>query len=323
MSAVTRNRSATMDPALAGLMAQVEYAVDKQSAGTLSRRSFLKLAGVLGGGLTLAIGLGPGVFAFEDKPALFGLTAFVRISPEGAIYIYAVNPEIGQGVKTALPMIIAEELDAAWGDVIVEQSPIDPVYGPQFAGGSMSIPLAWDPLRQAGATARAMLVAAAAEQWGIGAAELRTEDSKVFHPDGRSLGYGQLTEAASGMAVPADVKLKERSAYRLLGQRVPGVDNAALVTGKPLFGSDLRLPGMLYATYVRCPQVGGTVKSANLEEVKQQPGVRDAFALEPKGTYNDLVGGVAIVGDSTWSVFEARKKLRVEWDTSNATTMSW
>ena len=312
-----------VDPALAELHAQAEAAFADLPPALLSRRRFLKVAAAAGGGLTLAVCLGPGAFAQETPSGKPALNAFVRIAPDGAIYIYAVNPEIGQGVKTALPMVVAEELDANWDDVVVEQAPIDPVYGRQFAGGSLSVPMTWDPLRQAGAAARAMLVAAAAQRWASDPADLRTENGKVLHKDGRSLGYGELTEAAALLPVPDGIKLKERSEYRLLGRRVTGVDNEALVTGKPLFGSDVRLPGMRYATYVRCPQAGGVARGANLEEIKQLPGVAGAFILEAKGGHNDLVAGVAIVGDSTWAVFQARKQLKVDWDTSNASVMSW
>jgi len=323
MTALSHNRFEAVDPVLAELYALAEAAFEESASGGVSRRSFLKLAGAVGAGLTLAVGLGPRAFAQSGMSGLTGLNAFVRIAPSGKIYIFAVNPEIGQGVKTALPMVVAEELDASWDDVVIEQSPIDPVYGRQFAGGSLSVPMTWDPLREAGAAARAMLVTAAAQRWGVSADGLRTENSTVFSTDGRNLSYGELTEAASALPVPSDVRLKDRSEYRLLGKRIPGVDNEALVTGKPLFGSDVQLPGMRYATYVRCPQLGGIAKSANLETIRQQAGITDAFILEAKGSHNDLLSGVAIVGDSTWSVFQARRQLEVDWDTSNASTMSW
>jgi len=316
-------RSETIDPVLADLLAQAENAFAATGPRLLNRRGFLKLAGAAGAGLAFAVTVAPPAFARKDAPQLPSLNAFVRIAPGGAITIYAINPEIGQGVKTALPMVIAEELDADWNDVIVEQAPIDPVYGRQFAGGSLSVPLTWGPLRHAGATARAMLVAAAAQHWGVEPGELRTRDSKVFDAAGRSLGYGELTEAAARLPVPSKVELKERSEYRLLGKRIPGVDNQALVTGKPLFGSDVSLPGMRYATYVRCPQLGGTARHANLDKILRQPGITDAFILGARGSHNDLLPGVAIVGDSTWTVFQARKHLEVDWDTSNASTMSW
>lgn len=323
MSAVsTEYTSGHVEPMLAELFSETQVAVASLPETTLSRRSFLKLSGVAGSGLTLAVSLSPKGFA-QDVDGLLNLNAFVRVSPQGSVYIYAVNPEIGQGVKTALPMVIAEELDVAWEDVVVEQAPIDPVYGAQFAGGSRSIPSTWDPLRQAGAAARAMLVAAAAQQWGVSAATLRTESSRVYTAAGASLGYGELASVAATLDVPDDVRLKDRSEYRLLGQRIPGVDNLDLVTGKPLFGIDQQLPGMLYASYVRCPQFGGVPRSANLDAIKQMHGIRDAFILEARGNHTQLTPGVAIVGESTWSVIRARRELEVDWGTSAASGLSW
>ena len=291
----------------------------------VSRRSFLKIAGVAGGGLAIGFTLVPKGLA-QESAGLVELNAYVRISPEGKIYIYNKNPEVGQGIKTALPMIIAEELDAAWPDVVVEQSPIDGrLYGAQFAGGSLSIPMNWDAMRQAGATARAMLVAAAAEQWGVDAADLRTADSRVIKPSGESLSYGELANAAAKMSVPdvKSLKLKERNEYKLLGKRVTGVDNHKLVTGQPLFGIDQRHPNMSYAVYEKCPAVGGKVKNANLDEIKTLKGVKDAFVLEGTGLPTEVMPGVAIIADSTWSAFQAKKRLKVEWDLSEASTDSW
>ncbi|GAB1261395.1 xanthine dehydrogenase family protein molybdopterin-binding subunit [Aurantivibrio plasticivorans] len=312
------------DPILAELFQQTESALAKLPAASLGRRSFLKLMGVAGGGLTLAVGIAPQLAEAQDREGdLPTLTAFVRIAPSGEIYIYAVNPEIGQGVKTSLPMIIAEELDASWDNVIVEQSAIDSRYGRQFAGGSLSIPMNWMALRQAGAAARAMLVAAAAKQLNVDAASLTTDNGAVIAPDGQRLSYGSLAEAAAKLDVPKRVPMKDRSDFKLLGKRITGVDNEAIVTGKPLFGIDTRLPGMLYASFARCPQFGGVAKSANLEDIKKMSGIKDAFILGAKGTHTDLPSGVAIVGNSTWSVFQARKQLKVEWDTSKASTLSW
>lgn len=318
----TEYTSGHVEPILADFFAETQAAVAALSPAVLSRRSFLKLTGIVGGGLTLAVSLSPKGFA-QNSDGLLNLNAFVRVSPEGNVFIYAVNPEIGQGVKTALPMVIAEELDAAWEDVVVEQAPIDPVFGGQFAGGSRSVPSTWGPLRQAGATAKALLVAAAAQRWNVSVASLRTENSRVYSANGQSLSYGELASAAAALDVPENVTLKDRSEYRLLGQRIPGVDNRDLVTGKPLFGIDQQLPGMLYASYVRCPQFGGVPRSANLDAIKALPGVRDAFILEAKGNHAQLTPGVAIVGESTWSVIKARRELNVDWDTSGASTLSW
>ncbi len=324
MSTQTQYTSGLIDPMLAELFAETETMVSRMPSSSLSRRSFLKLTGVAGGGLALAISFSPQGFAQSGtNGGLAQLNAFVRVSPDGKIYIYAVNPEIGQGVKTALPMVIAEELDARWDDVVVEQAPIDRVYGSQSAGGSRSVPSTWDPLRQAGAAARALLVAAAAQRWNVSPASLRTENSAVINANGESLSYGELAAAAANMELPTEIRLKDRSEYRLLGQRITGVDNLDLVTGKPLFGIDQQLPGMLYASYVRSPQFGGVARSANLEAIRQMPGIRDAFILEARGNATQLRSGVAIVGESTWSVIRARRELRVEWDSSSASTLSW
>lgn len=294
----------------------------EQSVLSVSRRSFLKMASVAGAGLTLAFTVPASLASDED---LVSFNAYVRISPDGKIYIYAPNPEIGQGVKTSLPMIVAEELDVAWEDVIVEQSPISPAYGRQFAGGSTAIPMNWDRLRQTGASARAMLVQAAADRWGVSADSLRTEAGKVLKGNGDALTYAELSNEAAKVKIPdaGSLKLKERSEYKILGQRITGVDNEALVTGQPLFGIDTQLPGMVYATYTKCPAFGAKARSANLDEIKALPGVKDAFILEGNGNQTELAPGVAITGDSTWAVMQAAKKLKVDWDMSTASTDSW
>lgn len=292
----------------------------------VGRREFMQLTGLVGGGLMLSFAL-PAVAT--GRGGSQGATAlapngFLRID-EGGILIYAKNPEIGQGVKTSMPMIVAEELDAAWEDVAVEQAPIDAaVYGPQFAGGSMSIPMNWDRLRHAGATARAMLLGAAAARLGVSPADLRTQDSHVIHSGGK-LAYTELAAEAAAMPVPEaeSLALKKRGEYRLLGRRITGVDNDALVRGEPLFGIDKTLPGMKYATYQKCDAIGGKVKSANLEAIKAMPGVHDAFVLEGNANAMELAPGVAIVADSTWAAIRAKRALEVEWDEAEAATDSW
>ena len=297
------------------------------SAGALridkiDRRQFLKLTGLVGGGLMLSFTL-PRASA-SGRP--LQPNGYVRIDETG-ILLYAKNPEVGQGVKTSLPMIVAEELDVAWDDVRVEQSPIDQAtYGPQFAGGSLSIPMNWESHRRAGATARAMLVGAAAARWDVPAEELTTADSHVIHDaSGRKLAYTALAAEAAEMPVPdpASLKLKPRKAFRLLGSRITGVDNEALVRGEPLFGIDQSLPGIKYATYEKCPAIGGKAKSANLDAIKAMPGVVDAFVLEGNGNAMELAPGVAIVADSTWAAIRAKRALEVEWDESAAGKDSW
>jgi isoquinoline 1-oxidoreductase beta subunit len=295
---------------------------------TFDRRALLKLGGA---GLALAFCIGGASrveAAINDpKAKTFAPNAFLRISPDGTILIYAKNPEVGQGVKTSLPMIVAEELDAAWSDVVVEQSAINSkLYGRQAAGGSTSIPVNWEPLRRAGAAARAMLVSAAAKQWGVPESECVASDSAVTHaPTSRRQTYGQLATVASTLPVPdpASMKLKPREQFKLLGTRVGGVDNPGVVSGAPLFGIDQVIPGMGYAVYEKCPATGGKVVSANLETIRALPGVKDAFVLEGNGVVQDLMPGVAIVADSTWAAFRAKQALQVVWDESKASKDSW
>ncbi|MES1168274.1 MAG: molybdopterin cofactor-binding domain-containing protein, partial [Oleiharenicola lentus] len=225
--------------------------------------------------------------------------------------------ETGQGVKTSLPMIVAEELDADFSTIVVEQAGLRGDVGAQFAGGSRSTPDNYMRLRQAGATARAMLVEAAAQTWKVPAAELTTEKGKVIHaPTGRSLTYGQLATKAATLPIPDEktVRLKKEGEFRVMGSRVGGVDNPAIVTGQRLFGIDQKFPGMVYAAYQKCPVYGGKVTSANTERIKKLPGVLDCFVLEGTDNVNGLNPGVAIIGTSTWATFSAKKQLQVEWD---------
>lgn len=293
----------------------------------LSRRKFLSLAGILGGGLALGFGLSSTRVAANvtDNSAEQVINAYVQIRPDGKIVILAPNPEIGQGVKTSMPMIVAEELDAAWEDVQVIQSPFNEnVYGRQFAGGSWSIPQNWDKLRQAGATAKAMLVAAAAAAWNVPASEIQTDRTRLIHnASGRSAGYGEFADAAARLTPPATAPVKSVSEFKLLGQRITGVDNLQIVTGQPLFGIDQNQPGMLYASYVKAPATGGRVHHANLDHIKTLKGVKDAFVLEGNGATDELMPGIAIVADSTWAVLKARRALEVEWDNGDAATDSW
>ncbi|MCL2873197.1 MAG: molybdopterin-dependent oxidoreductase, partial [Betaproteobacteria bacterium] len=247
----------------------------------LDRRSFLKLAGA---GLALGFYLPSGARADSETPQAAAaisqspaINAFVRVAPDNTVTVYSKAPEIGQGIKTALGLIIAEEMDADWKHTVVEQAPIDAkVYGYQGAGGSTTIPRAWDQLRQAGAAAKAMLIAAAAQQWGVNPAEITAKDSLLTHAaSGKSATYGALATAAAKLPLPdpTTLKLKTRAQYRLLGRRYRGVDDAKIARGQPLFGIDVKLPGMVYASFSKCPATGGKVKSANLDEIKAQPNV--------------------------------------------------
>lgn len=311
---------AKFDADMQALIAEVETI--EPPIATMGRRSFLKLAGFAGGGLVLAFQLDSREARAADGGETTTLNAFVRIAPDNTITLYSKGPEIGQGIKTAFGLIIAEELDADWKTVKVEQAPINPkVYGYQGAGGSTSIPRGWDQLRQAGATARAMLICAAAKQWNVPESECSAAASVVTHtPSGRKLSYGALAKAASTQQVPEPnkVQLKARGEYKLLGKRYTGVDNLKVVTGQPLFGIDVQMPGMLYANYIKCPAVGGKVKSANLDEIKKMPGIVDAFVMDGTGTPAEVMPGVAVIARSTWDAFKAKAALKVEWDESSA-----
>ncbi|HXL70166.1 MAG TPA: molybdopterin cofactor-binding domain-containing protein, partial [Rhizomicrobium sp.] len=229
----------------------------------LQRRGFLKLAGAGGAGLVLGFYLPSDAHADTETPQTAGeaskspvINAFVRIAPDNTITIYSKAPEIGQGLKTSFGLIIADELDADWNHVVIEQAPINTkVYGYQGAGGSTSIPRAWDQLRQAGAGAKAMLIAAAAKKWNVNPAEITAQDSRLTHQASeRSATYGSLVADAVKMPVPdpKSLTLKTRAQYRLLGRRHHGVDDPKVVTGKPLFGIDVKLPDMVYCNYTKC-----------------------------------------------------------------------
>ncbi len=290
----------------------------------LDRRQFLKMTGAVGGGLMLSFGASKSMAV--TTPGAFQPNGYVKIDESG-IVLYAKNPEIGQGVKTSLPMIVAEELDAAWEDVTVEQSRIDQAaYGMQFAGGSTAIPMNWEALRRAGATARLMLIEAAAKRWNVGSDSLTTERSHVVHASsGRKASYLELATDAATIPVPSadSVKLKDAKDFQILGKRVTGVDNEALMRGQPLFGIDQTVPGMKYAVYQKCPAIGGKVKSANLDEIKAMPGINDAFVLEGNNNAAELLPGVAIVADNTWAAFQAKRALKIEWEETQASTDSW
>jgi isoquinoline 1-oxidoreductase beta subunit len=291
----------------------------------LSRRDFLRVSSLAGGGFVLTLGL-PGTAwaqaanALDDTTRQFTPNAFIKITPENIITILAKNPETGQGVKTSLPMIVAEELDADMSTIGIEQAGLRSDVGAQFAGGSRSTPDNYMRLRQAGAVARTMLVEAAAQTWGVPAAELTTDKGKVIHAaTGRSLTYGQLATKAATLPVPDEktVRLKKEGEFRVMGSRVGGVDNPAIVTGQRLFGIDQTLPGMVFAALEKCPTYGGKFVSANIDRIKKLPGVLDVFVLEGSDNINGLRPGVAIVAQSTWAAFSAKRQLQVEWDETN------
>jgi isoquinoline 1-oxidoreductase beta subunit len=289
------------------------------SAAGESRRAFLRAGVAVGGGLLLDFSLPRPLSARANSPIAEGtLNAFVQVSNEGIVTIISKNPEIGQGIKTMLPMLIAEELDVDWGDVRIEQALSDPAkYGVQFAGGSRATPLNWDALRRVGAAGRQMLMSAAAQGWRVPLSECETASGKVVHvPTRRSLGYGRLAAKAATLPAPdlAQVPLKDPKNFKIIGKSHGGIDSPLVVAGKPLFGIDVSVPGMLYAVFVKSPVFGGTAVTANLDEVKSQPGVRDAFIVNGGPVFNGLVSGVAIVGANWWLVDKARETLEVKWE---------
>ena len=300
----------------------------------LDRRSFLKITGVAGGGFVIAsvcpTALAAVSAASEDADEALVVTselnAFIKVSSDGKITIYSANAEMGQGIKTALPMIIAEELGARWEDVEVLQSPVDESrFGRQGAGGSTTIPRTWNQMRRMGASAREMFISAGALVMEVSREELKTADSKVTHGSGRYMTFGQLATLAAKQEVPDPDTLtfKDREDYTIIGTSISGVDNLAITTGLALFGIDTRVPDMLYAAYHKCPAIGGRVNGANLDEIKTMPGVVDAFLVKGNGNVRELLDGVAIVGTTTYAVFNAKKNLEVDWDESQASKDSW
>jgi len=295
------------------------------SSPVVDRRRFIKVSALAGGGLLVGTHLRFGnasAFA-EEAPVIagnFAPNAFISIASSGAVSIIAPNSEMGQGIKTGLPMIVAEELDVAWEQVTIVQGDLNPVYGRQSSVGSGSTIANYTPLRVAGATARAMLIEAAAQTWGVPANECTTERSTVIHATSkRRATYGELAAKAATLTPPPSAPLKDPKDFTLIGTRVPGVDNQKVVSGAPLFGIDVKLPGMVYATYTKCPVFGGKVVSANIDDVKKRPGVRDAFVLD------DIVGltsGVAVIADSTWNALSATDTLRVRWNEGAAASQS-
>lgn len=286
-----------------------------------TRREFLKVSALAGGGLLLASYAEP----VEALQRLVGtapaadpmLSAFIRLTADNVVTITAKNPEIGQGIQTMLPMLIAEELDVDWKQVRIEQADFDPnKYPAQVAGGSTATPTNWIPQRRVGAAGRAMLLQAAATQWNVPVAELTTAKGVVYHKaSNRQATYGSLATAAASVTPPAldAVPLKDPSQFSIIGKRIPTVALKDILTGKPIFGIDVTVPNMHYATFVKAPVYAAKVASANLDVVKAQPGVTHAFVVAGTDNLAGLKAGVAIVGTSWWRVQEARKKLVVQW----------
>lgn len=278
-----------------------------------NRRDFIKLAATAGGGLFLGFQLNESgassmkVLTPTDVAAgNIDFNSYLSISPENVITIYSPNPELGQNIKTSFPMVVAEELEADWSKVKVVQAVLDSKkYERQLTGGSGAVPHSWERLRKAGATARMMLVDAAAKRWGASSSFLIASNGMVIHPDSRKLTYGELATEASTMTIPTEIKLKEKKDFKIIGQPIRNVDNAEMFTGKPLYGLDVYREGMLFAMIQRPTAFGLKIKSVDAAAAKAMPGIIDVVTFK---------NNVAVVGKSTWQVTKARKALKIEYE---------
>jgi isoquinoline 1-oxidoreductase beta subunit len=298
----------------------------------LTRRSFLHVSALAGGGMLIGTYIEPKVSAQQTPQPPVEPNAFIRIARDGTVTLVSRNPEIGQGIKNMLPMLIAEELDVDWKTVKVEQADFDEKYGLQTTGGSRAASNNWMPMRRVGAAGRQMLIAAAAKTWGVPESECFASNGRVYHRStDRSLGYGELAATAATLPSPDlnSVKLKEASAYKIIGRATPNVDTPYITTGKPIYGIDFTMPGMLYAVYQKCPVFGGKVVSANLDELKKMPGIRHVFTVDHSVDLGPVMKGdpglepgIAIVADTWWAAQSARKKLDVKWDEGSAAEQS-
>lgn len=282
----------------------------------LKRRSFLKLTSTMGGGLILGFNL---LSACEDvaiekivSKALpndwFTINTFIKIGETGLVTILSPNPEIGQNVKTSMPMIVAEELDARWEDVVVEQAPLSEGFTRQVAGGSQSIRKGWDSLRNAGATAKQMLINAAAKRWDVKASSLTASDGEITNEAGEKLSYGELALEAAGMEVPKDVVLKKPSEYKIIGHSKVNVDINNIITGKPLFGIDTKEQIMVYAASIRPPAFGMELDEFDDSEARRVDGVIDVIRYANNK--------IAVLANNTWTAFKAKKLIQVNWKTT-------
>jgi isoquinoline 1-oxidoreductase beta subunit len=294
-----------------------------------NRRSFLKASAAAGGGMVLGFSwlasCKPTPEQVKQLPENWqDINAYLKIGENGMVTIMSPNPEIGQNVKTSMPMIVAEELDVDWKDVVVEQAGLSTQdFRRQVAGGSQSIRQEWQSLRMAGATARALLLTAAAEQLQVPVGELTTEAGTIKHAtSGKSLGYGEVATAAASVPVPEEVELKDPKDFKIIGTSRKNVDGKGIVTGAPLYGFDIQREGMLIAMIEHPPAFGMKLKSFDGTEAKSMPGIKDVFAIntEPAGVelqwsdVNAFPELVVVVGNSTWEVMKAKQALRVQWE---------
>lgn len=283
----------------------------KQASTNISRRHFLKISTLAGGGVLFGFEMLANAGAESGAAAagapLFSPNAYLSIDPKGIVTLMAPNPEIGQGVKTSLPMLLAEELDVDWNKVVVNQAALDKdKYGNQVAGGSGAIRSRYEPIRKAGAIARYMLVAAAAQTWNVPAQECSTENGWVIHKaSGKKLSYGELATKSAGMPVPENVQLKDPKDFKIIGKRIKNIDNKSILTGKPLFGIDTRREGMFYTMVARPPAFGKKLKSFDDTEARKIPGVKNVVRTE---------NVVAVLATNTWAAKKGRDALKVEWE---------
>ena len=292
--------------------------VEQPSAAGPTRRAFITVSVAATGGVLVAMrtSLSGEQIQMPAPTRAAGLpTEYIQIDPDDRTLIWSAQPEMGEGTKTSLPMLIAEELDADWTLVRVADAPLDAKYGGQGVGGSDAIRSDWDRLRQVGATARALLIASAAAEWNVPAAECDTAVHLVRHPaSNRKARYGRLAARAATLHVPRDVALKDPLRYRIIGTRVNGIDNHKVVTGQPLFGIDVRIPKMKYAAVAKCPVFNGRPVKIDATKARQVPGVCNIVEIKGLDNPTFLMPGVAVVADSTWAAFKGREALVVEWD---------
>jgi isoquinoline 1-oxidoreductase beta subunit len=294
----------------------------------IDRRSFLKVSAAGAGGVLIGLYVQPKAAAqARGGPPVPSPDphTYIKIAADGTVTIVAKNPEVGQGIKTMLPMLIADELDADWKSLKIEQADFDDSkYAAQIAGGSTATPTNWLPMRQAGAAGRAMLITAAAQTWSVPESECSTASGRVYHKaSNRSLGYGDLAAKMAALPMPdvKTLKLKDPADFKIIGVSQTQRELPNIVTGKPIFGIDVVVPGMLYAVYEKCGVFGGKVASSNIDEIKKLPGVKNAFVVtRPDITDTVLPGdpglesGIAILAETWWHAQSARKKLQVNWD---------
>lgn len=298
---------------------------------TYGRRSFLKRTALAGGGLMIGFSWLASCKPSPEKglempKEWFNINAYLKIGENGLVTIMSPNPEIGQNVKTSMPMIVGEELDVDWKNVIVEQAPLNTdLFTRQLAGGSQSIRQGWEALRMAGAAARRMLQEAAAQTWQVPVDEITTEMSFLYHKNsGKSASYGEMASAAAKIEIPKEVELKDPVDFKIIGTSRKNVDGLKIVTGKPLYGLDFHRDGMLIAMIVHPPAFGMKLKSYDDSQAKTMPGIKDIFTIETyKEDYlksafdnNAFTDLIVVVGNSTWEVMNAKKAIKVDWEMS-------